>query len=138
MKSKFLELIRKHQRSILYVLFGAVTTLVNYGVYYPLYNSTNLSATVINVIAWSVSVVVAFMTNKPFVFCSHSWAASVVCPEFIKFVSSRLASGLLETGFLFLTVDLLNGNGNVWKVAVSIFVLILNYLTSRFLVFKRK
>lgn len=136
MASKVLLLMRKYRQSILYIVFGIITTLVNYAVYYPLYNYTDLSASVINVIAWIASVSVAFLTNKGIVFGSHSWLPGTVLPEALKFAGSRLTSGLLETGIIFVTVDLLHWNGNLWKIVVSVFVVVLNYLTSKFLVFK--
>ena len=78
------------------------------------------------------------MTNKPFVFRSHDWSAGVVWPEFTKFVGCRLGSGALETGILFVTVDWLALNGNVMKLITSVLVVILNYVASKLLVFRKK
>jgi putative flippase GtrA len=60
-----------------------------------------------------------------------------VVPELTKFVTCRIGSGLLETGILFLCVDLWAWNGNVWKLITSVLVVILNYIASKLLVFKR-
>ena len=69
--------------------------------------------------------------------CSHDWSAKTVVPEFARFVGCRVASGVLETGILFLVVDLLGQDGNVWKIITSIVVVVVNYLGSKLLVFRK-
>ena len=135
---KIIELVKKHWDVVSYLFFGVMTTLVNYVVYLPLYNHCHFSATASNVIAWVAAVAFAFLTNKPFVFGSHDWSAKVVLPELAKFVGCRIGSGLAETAIIFVTVDLLKGNGNLWKLLTSILVVILNYIGSKLLVFKKK
>ncbi len=122
---------------ISYLFFGVLTTLVNYAVYLPLYNYAGVSASVSNVIAWVVAVLFAFLTNKPFVFGSHDWSAKTVLPELGKFTACRIGSGVLETGILFLFVDMLSMEGNVIKLITSVLVVILNYVGSRLLVFRK-
>ena len=90
-----------------------------------------------NAIAWVVAVAFAYLTNKPFVFKSHDWSAKTVIPELTKFVSCRVASGLMETLILLVTVDILHWNGNIWKLVTSVLVVILNYFGSKLLVFKK-
>lgn len=128
----------KYYDAVTYLVFGVLTTLVNYAVYLPCYNQLGLSASVSNAIAWAVSVAFAFLTNKPFVFRSHDWSAGVVWPELVKFVGCRIGSGFLETGILWLTVDILAWNGNLWKLATSVLVVLLNYVGSKLLVFQKK
>ena len=132
------KLILKYKDILLYLIFGGLTTLVSYGVYLPLYNAAGLSATVSNLISWAAAVTFAFLTNKPFVFGSHDWSARTVIPELVSFVSCRIGSGLLETVILFVTVDLLNWNGNIWKLITSVLVVIVNYIASKLLVFRKK
>ena len=112
--------------------------MVNYLIYLPCYNWLHLSATVSNVIAWVVAVAFAYLTNKPFVFHSNDWSWKVVLPELGKFLGCRVGSGALETFFLLLTVDLLQFNGNWMKVITSVLVIILNYVGSKWLVFRKK
>ena len=135
---KLKALMVKYREILSYLFFGVLTTVVNYCVYLPLFNLLQLSATLSNVIAWAVSVAFAYLTNKPFVFRSHDWSAKTVLPELSKFVGCRVGSGLIETGVLFVTVDLLHWNGNILKLLVSVLVVVLNYVGSRLLVFRRK
>ena len=134
---KILLLVRKYRDILSYLFFGVLTTVVNFAVYFPLYNWLGLSATLSNSVAWAVSVAFAFLTNKPFVFQSHDWSLPVVVPELVKFLGTRIGSGLLETLVIFLTVDLLNMEGNVVKIIVSVLVVIMNYVGSKLLVFRK-
>ena len=138
MVKKLKELFHKHYDIFIYLVFGVLTTAVNYIVYLPCYNLLGLSSAVSNVIAWAAAVAFAFVTNKPFVFHSHDWSAKTVIPELTKFLGTRLGSGALETAILFLFVDLLQMNGNVWKLLTSVLVVVLNYIGSKLLVFRKK
>ena len=137
MIQKIRALVEKHYDILAYLFFGVLTTVVNYLIYLPCYNLMNLSAAVSNILAWLVAVVFAYLTNKPFVFHSHDWSAKTVIPELGKFVGSRMASGGLETLVIFVTVDCLLWNGNVMKLVTSVLVVILNYVASKLLVFRK-
>ena len=136
--NKIMELVKKHWAIVTYLFFGVLTTVVNYAVYLPCYNLLGLSATISNIIAWVVAVAFAYLTNKPWVFKSHDWSMKVVLPELSKFVACRVGSGVLETGMIFVFVDLMGINGNVFKLITSVLVVILNYIGSKLLVFKNK
>ena len=137
MVEKLKALFNKHRSTILYLFFGAVTTCVNYAVYFPLYNLAKLTATASNVIAWAVAVIFAYITSKLFVFENKGWNRSCMLPEFARFVGSRVISGAVETGSIFLTVDVLCWNGNLMKILLAIFVIVFNYIASRWFVFKK-
>lgn len=138
MIKKLWALVEKYWDILSYLFFGVLTTVVNYIVYLPCYNLLNLSAVVSNAIAWVVAVAFAYLTNKPFVFKSHDWSAKTVVPELTKFVGCRIGSGLAETLILLVAVDIMNWNGNIWKVLTSVLVVVLNYVGSKLLVFRKK
>ena len=135
---KIKSLIVQHWEVLSYLIFGVLTTAVNYLVYLPVYNLLCLSAALSNAIAWVVAVAFAYLTNKPFVFKSHDWSAKTVIPELTKFVGCRVASGAAETLILLVTVDLLHWNGNIWKIITSLLVVVMNYIASKLVVFKNK
>ena len=135
---KLKQLLRKYREPVTYLVFGVLTTAVNYLIYLPCYNLWGLNASVSNVIAWVAAVAFAFVTNKPFVFRSYDWSAQVVFPELTKFVATRIGSGALETVILFLTVDFAGMNGNAWKLLTSVLVVVLNYVGSKLLVFRKR
>ena len=138
MIEKIRALIVKYWDIVSYLFFGVCTTIVNYLIYIPCYNFWGMSATVSNMIAWVVAVAFAYLTNKPFVFKSHDWSAKTVIPELTKFIGCRVGSGAAETLILFLAVDLLGWNGNIWKLVTQVMVVVLNYIGSKLLVFRNK
>ncbi len=135
---KIMALVKKHWDVVTYLFFGVLTTVVNYIIYLPCYNLLHMSAAVSNMIAWVVAVAFAYLTNKPFVFQSHDWSRKTVVPELTKFVGTRVGSGLLETVFLLVTVDLLHWNGNWMKIITQVMVIVINYVGSKLFVFARK
>ena len=137
MVSKIREIVIRYWDVLTYLVFGVLTTVVNYLVYLPVYNLLGVSAAISNMIAWVVAVAFAYLTNKPFVFKSHDWSRKTVLPELTKFVGCRVASGAAETVILFLSVDLFGWNGNLWKLLTSVLVVVLNYFASKFLVFRK-
>jgi len=135
---KIYGLIRSYYDVIVYLFFGVLTTFVNYAVYLPCLNVWKFSAAWSNVIAWIAAVIFAYLTNKPFVFRSLDWSVKTVIPELIRFVGTRIGSGGMETLILFLTVDWLGWNGNLWKLITSVLVVIVNYAGSKLFVFGKK
>ena len=127
---------QRYRDILVYLVFGVLTTVVNYLVYLPCYNLLGMGAAASNVIAWVAAVAFAFVTNKPFVFRSYDWSPKVVVPELTKFVACRIVSGAAETVILLVSVDILHGNGNLWKLITSILVVILNYVASKLVVFR--
>lgn len=136
MLKKIWDLAKKYRQVLTYMVFGVLTTVVNYLVYLPCYNLLKIPASVSNVISWACAVVFAYLTNKPFVFRSRDWSMETVIPEFLKFIGCRAASGAMETGGLLLLVDILHQNGNLWKLVLSVLVVIVNYVGCKLLVFR--
>lgn len=130
----------KYREIIVYMLFGVVTLIVSFGTYFLCYNLLSLSAAASNAVSWVVSVAVAFLTNKPFVFHSRDWSLSTVFREAVEFVGFRFFSGLFETAVLFLISDmhLIQLDGNWAKIITSIFVVLMNYVASKYLIFRNK
>ena len=137
MIDKIKALVTKYWDILTYLVFGVLTTVINYIVYLPAYNLLGLSAALSNCVAWVVAVAFAYLTNKPFVFRSHDWSMQTVIPELTKFVSCRIASGAAETVILLLTVDILHWNGNIWKLVTQVLVVVMNYVFSKLIVFKK-
>ena len=134
---RILNLLIKYRDIIAYLFFGGVTTLVNLAIYYLCYQVMGLSNTLSVVVSWILAVLVAFLTNKPFVFRSHDWSRKVLVREAGSFLSCRVGTGVLEVVLMFLTVDLLGLSGMLMKLLVNILVIILNYVGSKLLVFRK-
>lgn len=133
---KIISYTKKHRDIVTYIAFGLLTTAVNFLVFLLSREVLKMSATTSNIAAWIVAVLFAFLTNKSFVFESKNWSRKVVIPEFVKFVTCRIGSGITETVFLFVTVDCLNWNGTILKLIASGIVMILNYILGKCVAFK--
>lgn len=125
-----------NKETILYVIFGILTTIVNLIAYYLFSNIININYLISNAIAWIISVVFAYITNKFFVFNSSDINKDVIIEEFIKFMNCRLISGLSEVVLLFLFVDLLLMNDIVGKLIIGILVAVINFIFSKVFIFK--
>ncbi len=135
---KIKALVLKYKEQILYVFFGGLTTLINWGAYALCYNVLGVSNVPSVIIAWILGVAFAFVTNKIWVFESRSFDTQTVLRELWTFVAARLVTGLLDLGIMYLAVDVLGGNGNVWKLISNVIVIILNYVFSKLIVFKKQ
>ena len=131
-------LLEKYRGLILYVVFGVLTTVINIAVYALCYRVLRLPNVPSNVIAWILAVLFAFVTNKLYVFESKSLERGTVMRELLSFVGARLATGLLDLAVMFVGVDLLHGPDLVFKVGSNVLVIILNYVLSKLIVFRKK
>ena len=138
MMSNIKELIIKYKFIILYGIFGVLTTVINIGVYGVLYSGLGVSNVISNVIAWIISLLFAFITNKLWVFESKSFNFKLFVKELGSFTVCRVATGVLDLGIMFVGVDLLKGPAIILKIASNIIVIILNYVMSKIFVFKKK
>ena len=130
--------IVKYQDMILYVFFGALATLVNTASYYLCYNVLGIPNVPSVLIAWLLAVIFAFFTNKLWVFKSKSFAPEVLKHEIPTFFGARALTGLMDLGIMYLTVDVLHWNATLWKLISNILVIILNYVASKLVIFKKK
>ena len=128
---------------ISYVVFGAATTALNWGVYGLLVDLAGLSVPIANAVAWIAAVKFAFYTNKIFVFKSRSWNPLLVLREGGTFFAARIVSGLAEIagvpllyhlGFRYALCGI---EGFAAKAAVSVVIIILNYFLSKLFIFRR-
>ena len=53
-------------------------------------------------------------------------------------MSCRIGSGVMETVIIMIAVDILGGNKYLWKLLTNVLVVIVNYIGSKLLVFRKK
>lgn len=122
---------------ILYVIFGAATTAVNIAAYSVCYNLLSVPNLVANIIAWVLSVAFACITNRKWVFESSAKGLAAA-RETAEFFGGRLFTGILDSALMYIFVDRLAYNGDYTKIAVNILVIVLNYIISKLLIFRKK
>lgn len=132
-----LELLKKYRDIIAYVVFGILTTVINVIVYYTCYEIFGIINIISTIIAWFAAIVFAFVTNKKYVFDSKSWDKETVFNEGIKFLSCRVGTGIIEVIMMICFVDVLQVNGTLMKAITNVIVIIINYIFSRCVIFKK-
>lgn len=128
-------MLKKYKETILYVIFGVTTTAVDW-IVYTVSRYLGVSYFIATFLSWFTAVLFAFITNRSFVFVSKSKGLEIL-KECVEFFISRLASGAMNLCLMMLFVDVLHINEFISKAVLSVLVMMLNYLLSKFLIFKK-
>ena len=125
---------------ITYVIVGALTTVINYVVHFlmPRFGTSGLDVALASIVAWCAAVAFAFPANKVFVFDSPSWDRRTVIRELVPFITARLLSLGFDALFMFITAGRLHFNEPLMKVLSNIIVLTMNYVASKYVIFKKR
>lgn len=132
----FKHLYEKYKDIIPYGVFGVLTTLVNIVSYWVAAHPLGLSVVTSTIIAWFLSVLFAYVTNRKWVFHSEAVGFDAIMKEMVSFFGCRLATGFVDLAFMFIFVDVLHLNDVVIKVISNIIVIVLNYVASKLVIFK--
>lgn len=133
-----LRLLKKYQDLILYAVFGLLTTLVNTAVYWLCAHPLGMPTVPSSIVAWFMAVLFAYLTNRRWVFHSEAETPAEIGREIVSFFLCRLATGVLDWGLMWLLVDKLHLNDLAMKLLVNALVILLNYVASKLLIFRRK
>ena len=121
---------------LIYCSCGAVSTVADAGVYFPLVNLTPVPAPVCVFLGTAFATIVSFFLMKPFVFHSKNWSKEVLLPEIVRFTTTRILAICLEVLFSFVTVTLLGLDENNMRIVGWIAIAIGNYICAKYIVFK--
>lgn len=145
---KIKDVVTKYKEIILYIVFGGLTTVVNYIIYFTCTEAFHIGWSPATVIAWVGAVLFAYVTNRIWVFESRAKGFTAVLVEFIKFIGARLVSLGMEWVTLKLLLDILHMDAFFWhdlpagefiaKTIAQIIVIIANYIFSKWIVFRKK
>ena len=128
----------KHQEGMRYLVFGALTTVVNILAYSVLYYVFHIENTISNVIAWIIGATFAYITNKLYVFNSKVNTRKELIKEIVYFYGCRLLTLAVDEGIMILTVDKFGWNALLMKILANIIVIILNFIFSKILIFRKE
>lgn len=142
---KIKAILQKYREQLAYLFFGGVTTVINIGVYATLHSLLGMGSDLANAIAWAVAVVAAYLTNRRWVFRSHTRGRALL-RELGAFVGGRLATGLMDEAIMHLAVEVVGPRlipaaaRTFWdlgvKIASNVLVILLNYVLSKRVIFK--
>lgn len=130
-------IVNKYKMLINYGIFGVLTTIINIVVYAACFKIFHFSNSVSNIIAWIQAVLFAFITNKWYVFESKTFSKQILTSEFTRFIEARLATGFFDLVVMYVGVDLMNISAITLKIISNVIVIILNYILSKLVVFKK-
>lgn len=135
-----MKILKKYEEIIRYLIIGGLTTFVSLLTYYVLVYTildaqVPLELQIANIISWIVSVTFAYFTNRIFVFKTKE---AITLKESCEFYLSRLSTLFLDVIMMYLFVSVLGFNDRIIKLLVQIIVIVLNYVLSKFFVFKKK
>lgn len=139
MIKKIKEYYFKYEEVIWYLIIGGLTTLINILSYF-LVTQTFLNPTdklelqIAEVISWIVAVVFAYFTNRKYVFKKKN---NISIKEMTSFFGSRIVTLLIEMILMYIFVSLLKYNDKIIKIIIQLIVIVLNYIFSKFIVFRK-
>ena len=128
---------RKHRELITYLFVGGITSVIGMGGYWLLlfFGFSPVSA---NIFSWVAAVAFAYVANKKLVFQNQTKGLQQLLRQVTAFVSSRVFSLVVETVLIWAGTDLLQIDKYLIKIPVAVIVIILNYLTGKFVVFVKR
>lgn len=129
----------EYKEIINYVVFGGLSTVVNFVSYYIAARALGIEEVASSAISWFCSVLFAYITNKIFVFESKTETKKAFFKEMISFFLARILSGILcDVGTFALMVKVININDIIAKVVTQVMVVIVNYIFSKLIIFRNK
>lgn len=138
MKDKTATKANKIKELILYGFFGAATTAINIFSYIFFTRICRLPYTLSNGLAWGIGVVFAYYTNSKFVFGQIPIGAPESQKQFIKFIESRVLTGVIDMLLMIWMVSAVNLDDRISKIFINIIVIVLNYVFSKIWIFKKE
>ena len=130
---------KKYKDPLMYLIFGALTTLVNLVVFFLLTEQPwQINVTLGNVISIILSILFAYVTNRIWVFHSDTHGVVEVLLELGRFVGGRVSTMIIEVGGVYLLYNGMGQSKMLAKLITQIIVIIGNYFISKFLVFRKK
>ena len=132
------DLVLKYKSIIMYLVFGVFTTLVNIITYYIFSHILKTGVMFSTIVAWVLAVFFAYITNRKWVFTSYAKEKKEIINEIFSFFSCRIATGIVDWLCMFIFVRKLNFNDVIIKTLANILVIILNYVASKLIIFKKK
>ena len=122
---------------IFYILFGILTTIINITSFKILNSVFHVEENLSNIIAIILAVLTAYFTNRKIVFNSKAVTFKEKLFEFLRFISARIFTMIIEASGFYLLFNIIGINKDISKIGITILVIILNFFFSKFFAFKK-
>ncbi len=136
--ARFRPFYNRYKEMLLYVFFGCGTFLISvltYALFTEIFFWDILFA---NAVAWIFATLFAFFTNRTWVFASHAVGVKAFLLQIGSFSLGRFLTLLIEEWMLFFFVGQLGLSNMFIKLIAQIVVIILNYVLSKLIVFRKR
>lgn len=134
----FHSLYKKHKKILLYILFGGLSFCVNIGTYAMFSTLFVIDELISNVLSWFITVAFAFFTNRIWVFDAPTDSISSFIRQIVKFYAGRIITLAIEEVILIIFIMILCLESIPVKIGAQIIIIVLNYIVSKLLIFKKK
>ena len=139
-----------------YLFFGVCTTIINILSFQLFYAVMGIPTLIANAIAWVISVIFAYVTNRIYVFHSQVNSREGILREVTAFVGARLATLVFDELVMWLMVDVMgytavehltakllhwpvqDAKSLLAKVCANVVVVIFNFVFSKLFIFKKE
>lgn len=129
---------KKYKEILLYLFFGGLTFVVSIVTYAYFNVVLGINELVANVISWVLAVLFAFVTNRIWVFQAPTHTAGEFVRQMVSFFGGRVLTLVVEELILLVFITVLHFASMPVKVVAQIVVIVLNYIISKLIVFRKK
>lgn len=133
----FSPLYKKYREALLYLFFGGLTFFIGIGIYVWMNTHLGINALIANIVSWIAGVTFSFFTTKRWVFRFKSKGIKTLFQQIFNFYTARLTTLGLQELLLYIFINLLGYGSTLTKICTEIINIILNYLVSKFIIFKK-
>ena len=126
----------KHREGLLYLFFGGLTVLLAVFVYVILLRGFGIHELISNIVSWIAGVTFSFFTTKKWVFLDRNWQVKYVIRQIFDFYMARLATLLLQEVLIYIFITRMRFNDVGVKIVTEFINIVLNYLVSKFIIFR--
>ena len=142
---KIWNLYKNYEEILNYLVVGGLTTIVAIGskllLLATILDQTNgLELQIAEIISWFLAVTFAYVTNRIFVFKSKT-KGNKCAREILNFFKGRIVTQLIQMFIMWFFVTFLKLDSNVWvfvfTLVCQVMQIVLNYVISKLLVFKK-
>ncbi len=127
----------KNKEVILYLFFGGLAFFLNIGLFALLNGACHMNELIANVICWCVCVLFQFVTNRNWVFDANMGGTDRMMKQLASFVGGRLFTLAIEEAIIAVFITWLGFNSMIVKLVAQFVVIVLNYIISKTLVFRK-
>ena len=126
----------EYREILLYLFFGGIAFFLNIFLFVGIDRVFQMNELVNNAICWVICVLFQFITNRTWVFEGCTDTFCDLAGQFLSFVGGRVFTLILEEVILAVFITWMGLNSLFIKLCAQIVVIVLNYLISKFWVFK--